>query len=313
MAGGTAYERASQELLTGALDRVAAGLIEKCDVFIGMSGMSNASGAAARRRHGARVFIERGSRHILSQKEILDALPGTARGPSSVSQSAVRRELEGYALADRIVVPARHVVESFVERGVPSAKLLRNPYGVSLDMFPPTDAPSPDPPTILMAGTWSLQKGCDVLSAAWRRMLGVRLIHVGTVGDAPLPDKGEFEHQDSVDQTKLAQSYARAHVLVLASRQEGLALVQAQALACGLPVVCTTRTGGQDLGELIDNPSLVSVVAPDDANALARALGNALQSSRRMTGKRDLLGPAREKLSWRSYGQRYDAALKDYA
>jgi glycosyltransferase involved in cell wall biosynthesis len=36
-------------------------------------------------------------------------------------------------------------------------------------------------------------------------------------------------------------------VLVLPSVQEGLALVQAQAMACGLPVIASTHTGAEDL------------------------------------------------------------------
>jgi glycosyltransferase involved in cell wall biosynthesis len=33
----------------------------------------------------------------------------------------------------------------------------------------------------------------------------------------------------------------------MASVQEGMAMVQIQALACGLPLICTTNTGGEDL------------------------------------------------------------------
>jgi glycosyltransferase involved in cell wall biosynthesis len=36
-------------------------------------------------------------------------------------------------------------------------------------------------------------------------------------------------------------------VFVLASIEEGLALVQAQAMACGLPIIATTNTGAEDL------------------------------------------------------------------
>lgn len=34
---------------------------------------------------------------------------------------------------------------------------------------------------------------------------------------------------------------------MLPSVEEGLALVQAQALACGCPVICTPNTGGEDI------------------------------------------------------------------
>ena len=38
-----------------------------------------------------------------------------------------------------------------------------------------------------------------------------------------------------------------SHVLVLPSVEEGLALVQAQAMACGCPLISSTNTGGEDL------------------------------------------------------------------
>lgn len=38
-----------------------------------------------------------------------------------------------------------------------------------------------------------------------------------------------------------------SHLLVLPSIEEGLALVQGQALACGCPVLATTATGAEDL------------------------------------------------------------------
>jgi glycosyltransferase involved in cell wall biosynthesis len=38
-----------------------------------------------------------------------------------------------------------------------------------------------------------------------------------------------------------------SHLLVLPSIEEGLALVQGQAMACGCPVLATTATGAEDL------------------------------------------------------------------
>ena len=50
-----------------------------------------------------------------------------------------------------------------------------------------------------------------------------------------------------------------------------------QALASGLPIVCTTRTGGVDLALSTELAGRISVVPPDDAQALARALARALE------------------------------------
>ncbi len=38
-----------------------------------------------------------------------------------------------------------------------------------------------------------------------------------------------------------------SHVMVLPSIEEGLALVQGQALACGCPIIASTATGSEDL------------------------------------------------------------------
>jgi glycosyltransferase involved in cell wall biosynthesis len=45
----------------------------------------------------------------------------------------------------------------------------------------------------------------------------------------------------------LASIYSQGSVLVLPSIEEGLGLVQAQAMACGLPVIATTNTGAENL------------------------------------------------------------------
>lgn len=143
-----------------AVDNLVAHILSPCDVFIGMSGLCVNSALAARREFGARVFLERGSRHVISQKEILEGIPAIIRGNKPVvPRSYVQRELTGYELADVIVVPSHHVEESFVQRGVPRSKLFRNPYGVDLDMFPPTQAPPSSPRTVLFVGACSLQKG----------------------------------------------------------------------------------------------------------------------------------------------------------
>ena len=46
---------------------------------------------------------------------------------------------------------------------------------------------------------------------------------------------------------ELHKYYSQASVLVLPSIQEGLALVQAQAMACGVPVIASENTGAADL------------------------------------------------------------------
>jgi glycosyltransferase involved in cell wall biosynthesis len=304
----TSFGHLGNWALTASLDLVVSQVLRPCDVLIGMSSMTLRTMEVARKKFGAKVFIERGSRHIVSQRDILEAMPGAGKGPDPVPYWAIARELAEYELCDRVVVPSHHAHESFVEQGIPERKLFKNPYGVDLEMFPPTPAPSGEP-TTLMVGGWSLQKGVDVLVDAWRKNGTGRLVHVGGVGDAPLPSDAGFTHHDPVPQERLVDHYRKAHVFALTSRQDGFGMVISQALACGLHAVCSDMTGGPDAGELVDDPSAVTVVPSEDVNALASALAVAHDRAARMTGERRF--PGRERLSWKAYGERYDAKLRE--
>ena len=119
-----------------------------------------------------------------SQDRILAAIDGAER-PSRLT---VRRELAGYEMADRIVVPSLQVEESFAAAPDLRPKLFRNPYGVDLGMFPARGSKDvTEPVALLYVGTWSLQKGCDLLEAAVNSVDGVRLTHVGAIGDLRFP------------------------------------------------------------------------------------------------------------------------------
>jgi starch synthase len=295
----------SQKLVQ-VFDRKVARCLEPCDVLIGMSGMCNELAAVAKEKFGCRIWIERGSRHILSQQEILKSIPGAEQ----VSEFAVARELFDYDLADRVVVLSKHCEESFLERGLPQHKLFRNPLGVNLGVFQPTMAPK-GVPTIIMTGTWSLRKGCDILTKAWRNLPGTRLLHVGSVSDCPIPRESGFIHYDRVEQSELVGFYAQSHVFALASHEEGLATVQPQALACGLRLVCTNRTGGEDLIKYTNEPDVISVVPPNDVESLTLALKIALERATQETGERDRLSiDSRKELSWHGYARRYEIELK---
>jgi glycosyltransferase involved in cell wall biosynthesis len=139
-----------------------------------------------------------------------------------------------------------------------------------------------------------------------KRLESVRLIHVGGIGDLEFPDHDRFIHYGSVPQWELQKFYARAHVFVLASREEGLALVQLQALASGLPLVCTDRTGGADLARTPSLAARIRVVPNGDVGALVEAVKATFEQLRDGSSLTD---QDRESLSWRAYASRYAREL----
>ncbi len=291
-----------------ALNHAIVTRLAPCDVFIGMSGLVLEAAAYARRKFGAKIYLERGSRHILSQKAILSTIPGA----DQPSDFAVRRELAGYALADRIAVASGHVVDSF--RDCDPAllpKMFKNPYGVDLTQFPQRTTTPTGPKTVLFVGSWTFQKGADVLASAIESLPATHLLHVGGLGDVPFPRHERMVHHDSVEQHRLKDFYARAHVFALASRQEGLSLVQVQALASGLPLVCTDRTGGSDLGYTPALKSRIRAVPHGDADALANAITVTMEEVAGTDSLPNLGADDLNCLSWRGYGKRYAEHLAE--
>lgn len=296
-----------RRLLYSALNRALARRLEPCDILVCMSGVYLEAAAHARAAFGAKVFLERGSMHAAAQRKILAAVSGSRQ----MSEVTFARELAGYHLADRIVVPSRHVAESFEDDQAACNKLFVNPYGVDLSMFPqrPT-SPTPGGRRLIYVGTWSYQKGCDILIEALDRLPGAVLTHVGAIGDAPFPhDHPSITHVDPVDQSSLSQFYRAADLFVLASRQDGFGLVMTQALASGLPVVGTDRTGATTLmAQSKAFAQRVRAAPAGDAAAFAAAVETALADI--AAGRMPEIPPkARTSLSWRAYAERYSAEL----
>jgi starch synthase len=291
-------------LLYKSLNLAIMARLRPCDLFIGMSGIYLEAARFAKRRFGAAVWLERGSRHILSQDDILADIPGATRP----TQLAISRELAGYALADRIVIPSLHVKESFRRDPAVDAKLFTNPYGVELEMFPVAQRQHSDKEfTLLFVGSWTLRKGCDLLVSAVAESGRIRLVHVGSIGaDLAFPTGDvRFVHFDPVPQTELARFYAEADAFVLASREDGFGVVLAQALASGLPVICTDRTGGADLAHTPALAHRITIIPHDNVPALVAAVERL--RDRHNAGERlaMLAESDRETLSWAAYGRRY--------
>jgi len=141
-------------------------------------------------------------------------------------------------------------------------------------------------------------------------MDSVRLIHVGALIDAPFPDDPRFVHHEPVPQWELKEFYAAAHVFALASREDGFATVLGQALASGLPLVCTDRTGGADFG-LFGLGRLIRVVPAEDAAALRHALSQSLDDAIDQISVAPITQAEREMLSWRTYAIRHLEAMID--
>ncbi len=293
-------------------------VIPPCDAFIGISGAGLLTGQAVQQR-GGRYICDRGSTHQRSMDRVLAAEYQRWGIPSPPAHPHVtRREEACYAAADAITVPSHAAARSFLRMGVPEHKLQVIPYGVRLDRFHKTS----DPPTqafeVLFAGQVSLRKGIPYLLQAFHRLRhpGKHLTVVGAIQAHIRPLLARLPTENvtflgSIPQSELIDRMSRSHVMVLPSVEEGLALVQAQALACECPVIATSATGAEDL--FTDGIEGFIVPVPESAHDID-ALATRMQLLADDPALRArLASAARQRVAsiggWDTYGAHWDAFL----
>lgn len=242
-----------QFLICDHFDRLAARELIESDLFVGWSSFSLRTLARAK-NFGAVTILERGSSHIEYQANVLEE-EYSKYGVKLVAThpKVIDKELKEYAVADYISVPSLFAKRSFLDKGFPEEKILHAPYGVDLTQFKPLKKED-NTFRIIHCGSVSLRKGCQYLIRAFieLNLPNSELWFVGTVSDDMKSvinqNKDErVKYFGSKPQSSLSWFYSQADIFCLFSLEEGLAMVQAQAMACGLPIICTTNTGGEDL------------------------------------------------------------------
>jgi alpha-maltose-1-phosphate synthase len=297
-----------------AFDRWTGRLIAPCDAFIAISGAGLATGRKVQ-ADGGKFVCDRGSTHQRFQEQVLaEEYLRWGIAPNFPGPHIARREEEIYAAADAITVPSTVARRSFLAMGVSAEKIHVLPYGVRLDRFFCTAEPPPGSFEVLFAGQVSLRKGIPYLLEAFARLRHPhkRLTVVGSVqGDlrpllATLPT-GNVVFTGSIPQADLAKKMSASHVFVLPSVEEGLALVQGQAMACGCPVVATLATGAEDL---FTDGREGFIVADRDVDALADRMQQLADDP---TLRRRMSEASLERMTtlggWDQYGEAWDRFL----
>jgi glycosyltransferase involved in cell wall biosynthesis len=288
--------------------------IDPCDALIAISGAGLTAGPLVQSR-GGKFICDRGSTHQRFQDEVMAGENRRWRLPCTPPPAHIlRREEAIYALADAITVPSNVARRSFLAQGVPAEKLHVIPYGVRLDRFTPIEPPPTDSFEVLFAGHISLRKGVPYLLQAFARLRHPRkrLTLVGDVQDelrpllATLPTVN-VSFTGSIPQPELARRMSRSHVLALPSVEEGLALVQGQALACGCPVLATAATGAEDL--FTDGIEGFIVPGRDPAALAARLQQLADDPALRARLSAAALARVHHLGGWDRYGDQWDALI----
>lgn len=288
--------------------------VTECDAFIAISGAGLATGRRLQQT-GTKFICDRGSSHQRYQEQIVAEEYQRWGVDRQVSDPRdIAREEEIYEVADVITVPSTFAARSFVEMGVSADKVRTIPYGVRLEAFQKIGEPRANSFDVLFAGSVGLRKGVPYLLQAFAKLRhsDKRLRIAGAIHEdirevlKRLPtDRVEF--LGAVPQRRLIELMSSSHVMVLPSIEEGLALVQGQALACGCPVISSTNTGAEDLFSDAKEGFIVPLRDPDSIAARLQRLADDPSLQQKMSAA--AMERVRSMSGWKEYGDRWEDLL----
>ena len=222
--------------------------------------------------------------------EAEQAAPAQAQGILCASQFSRRTLLEAGATAPIKVVP----------------------YGVDATTYRCRDAAPTGKFTVAFIGAFTARKGVLYLLRALRPLAAhVRLV-IYTRAKIDPAFAAEFagievEVRAGLSDQALAADLARCHLMALPSIAEGFGLTIMEAMACGVPVICTHNTGGADF---ITHGRDGFVIPIRDVTALKQLLELGLADRDRF----DEIGQAARKvaegLTWAKYRAGFAAAYQ---
>jgi starch synthase len=284
--------------------------IEESDFFVGLSGHNLKSGRRSREL-GAMWICDRGSSHILNQVSVVSSeykkWGAEWRPPFKAN---VAQELAEYAESDVISVPTQFAKNTFITNGVNPQKIKVIPYGVNLNRFSPVGSPDCNAFTVLFVGGVGFRKGIPYLIEAFRRLKHPwkKLVIIGSI----IPDfkpwltavaDSNISIIGHVNQLELKEYMSKSDVLVMPSVEEGLAMVQAQAMACGCPVIGTYNAGTE---EIVTDGVDGYVIPAADVDVLIERLNSLMDNPElRNSMRQAALNKVRSFGGWDSYANKF--------
>lgn len=295
----------SRTFIRNSIDIAMSIQLSKCDIFICQSPYFPRSITKAKSL-GIKVLLDRGSTHVRYFEEQRKQYSG-----GKMPEYYKKLEEKEYQESDYIVVGSQYVADSFIKYGVQSEKLFINNYGVNLNNFKPTTLEKENNYDLIMVGQWSRRKGCDVLASFCEKYQSLRLLHIGHITDKEiLPTTDNFTHIEPVKENQLINYYKKAKVFILLSKDEGLALVQLQAIACGLPLVISYQTGGGDLKKKLKNQEWIQIINSHSIQDIYISVTKAIELASTQKGIRSYFNNINHEFSWKAYAERYEYFFK---
>lgn len=148
------------------------------------------------------------------------------------------------------------VKKSLIFCGIKPEQIKILPYGVDVDQFAPIEHTyKTDKLTLIFVGQLNRRKGLHHLLYCARELSDkINIILVGGINPIfdlykEYKDDKNISFTGFIDRDRLKEHYAHADVFVLPSLSEGMSLAGLEAMAFGMPILCSDHSGINDLVE----------------------------------------------------------------
>lgn len=235
-------------------------------------------------------------------------------GGTRDSEEKLARKTRELDLAELVICPSAFVLDSLPESARASKSCVVAPFGSpSLEQVERAERKSnKGPMRVLFAGALTQRKGLADLFAAMKLVASkeVELVVMGSLL-RPLAWYREqfsrFIYEPPRPHRDVLRLMRTCDVLVLPSIVEGRALVQQEAMACGLPLIVTRNAGGDDLIAEGETGFVVPIRAPE---AIAEKINWCATNRASIPGMAIAAQRRASELTWHGYGEKVVAAIR---
>ncbi|MFL6212862.1 MAG: glycosyltransferase family 4 protein [Blastocatellia bacterium] len=240
-------------------------------------------------------------------EQVKRRFPGWVAGIQERSKQVRAAEAREHADAKLIVVASSYTRQSLINNGVSAAKICVNPYGVDCSRFSMGDHDPSRKLRFVFIGAINAFKGVPILLEAWQQ-LATQQAELWLVGHAPfdtlrrLPRLPGLRYIGMLPRAELSSVLRQCDVLVFPSYYEGFGKVILEAMACGLPVLTTTATAGQDI---LSQGQDGWIIEPDSVEQLIETMSACLSNRKMIRKMGECARTTAERFTWAEYGRRW--------
>lgn len=230
------------------------------------------------------------------------------------SDEKLARKTREIDLAELVICPSNFVLDSLPDKTRMAKLCVVVPFGSpTFDKLETVERKrGQNPLRILFAGSLTQRKGLADLFAAMK-LLNSKSVELVVMGSLLRPlawyreKLPRFTYEPPRPHADVLRLMRTCDILVLPSIVEGRALVQQEAMACGLPIIVTRNAGGDDLIAEGETGFLVPIRSPE---ALAEKISWCATNRASISGMAIAAERRASEFTWSGYGEAILASIR---